>query len=527
MIRTEPSKCINTGLFRPLLLIVALMLVFVSSFAQDQYESRDVTGSWANPSNWNNTGSPLPPPTDSNGEEFDIYGKITLEGNLVINTQIISWLPLQTIPGVLTVHDTLIINGNLTVGADCELEIGPTGVLIVNGDFTMDGFLFFGGSGSNQGDVVVGGDLNIDYASNFDTEDGNTYVEGNTNDPGGNINGDVQDEDDLADDNPDLYDDVYDDCDTKPEITLAESDASGCPGSIATLTYTGTANGPDEYRIDFSDAAEGENFSDVPYTTLSGGDISVDIPPTATSGTYQAVLKVRDIDDQCISDAYDITVTVAVPSITLTSTNSDVCPEVAHAVFEYSNPINNPDRYSIDFDGTAEAEGFIDVTDATLSGSSIEVSLPADPAPGTYDATLTVENTSLGCTGISEGITITVLNPPEPGITVDASSDYSDDECFTLGYDLVLNGGTYSTYSWNISPSNNDAGDPLSKGGDGTSQVTYGNFTNPSATSRSYTVTLIVTNAASCSGEDTMDFILRRRPETGNAYYVPNTFDDQ
>jgi len=516
MIRPEPLKYILTRLIRPALLIGFLMLVSVTAYSQ--YESNDVVGNWEDGSSW--VDGNIPNSSTGFGDQIDIYGNITRNGSL--NIQFFS---------SLTIHDTLFIDGDLSVSSTSELTIGPDAVLIVNGNLDLDGLTIWGfeagGEGTNEGDLVVKGDMDVAEEAGFDTQNGNTYVEGDTNDPGGNIEGDVQDEEDLADDNPDLYDDVYDDCDSKPAITLAGSNATGCPGSIATYNYTNSINGPDEYRIDFGDNAEGEDFSDLPYTSLSGGTISVDIPPTATSGTYQAVLKVRDIDNQCISDANDITLTVAVPSVNLVSSNREVCPEAPYAGFEYSAPINNPDQYSIDFDGTAEAEGFADVTGATLSGSPIEVSLPADPAPGVYNATLTVENTSMGCSGTGEAIAITVLNPPEPEIAVDGSSNYSADECFTQGHDLVLNGGTYSSYSWSISPPNNDEGNPLSKSGAGTQQVAYGNFTNPNATSQTYTVSLTVTNAASCEGEDTMDFILRRRPETGDTHFVPNDYDDE
>ena len=493
--------------------IICFTLMSSTSFSQ--FVSNEVVGDWEDGSSWEE-GSAPDYPREWN-QLIDVYGKITRNGNLQISETI---LPDSR----LTVHDTLIIDGNLTIDAGVDLEIMDQGVLIINGDLDMDGLLIWGGSGTNNGDVVVKGNLNVDEEATFDTQDGNTYVEETIDDPENNIEGPVKDEEDLVDENPDLYDEAYDDCDPPPAINLLENNISGCPGSMVTFSYSGTTGNPDQYRIDFSSTAEGQGFSDISYTTLGGNDISFSVPSGVSSGTYHAVLTVRNSEEECVSDPYDLTISVSVPSITLINSNSNVCSGVTNASFSYSGTTNNPNQYSINFNEAANDEGFTDISNAPLSTSPIEIGVPESPAIGTYNAELTVEN-SLGCVSSALNITITILESPDPNITIDGSSDYSANDCFTEGHSLVLSlEETYNSYSWSIDPSNNDMGNLLSSSGEDAQTVTYSNFTNPDDPVRTYTISVNVNNNQ-CNGQTSKDFILNHRPETGNTYYVPNEFD--
>ena len=208
------TKFIRFSSFKYLkaILLAGLFVMFaLTSFSQ--YQSRDVVGDWAVDANWVGGSAP---DTEWNFEDVEINGKITQYDDLIIR------------PGVtLTIHDTLIVDGSLSVRYEANLIIDPGGVLIVNGNLNMDGVIIWifpiGGDGTNEGDIIVKGDLNVDEGSNFNTGSGNTYVEGDTNDPGGNIDGEIKDENDLAEENPDLYNEANG-CGTKPAIDLTTAD---------------------------------------------------------------------------------------------------------------------------------------------------------------------------------------------------------------------------------------------------------------------------------------------------------------
>jgi hypothetical protein len=104
----------------------------------------------------------------------------------------------------------------------------------------------------------------------------------------------------------------------------------------------------------------------------------------------------------------------ALPTITQ-GANPAVCEGSTTASLTYSGTTGTPDQYSIDFDAAAEAQGFTDVTLATLPASPITIAVPGSAAAGTYTATLTVKNSGSGCVSGGQAVTITVNAFSLPG----------------------------------------------------------------------------------------------------------------
>ncbi|UXP33996.1 choice-of-anchor L domain-containing protein [Reichenbachiella agarivorans] len=101
----------------------------------------------------------------------------------------------------------------------------------------------------------------------------------------------------------------------------------------------------------------------------------------------------------------------ATPTITL-GQNPVVCVGTTSGDLDFSATTNSPDTYSIDFDGAAEAFGFVDVVGATLSSSPIVIDIPAGADPDTYQATITVENASTACASSMVDFTVSVIGFP-------------------------------------------------------------------------------------------------------------------
>jgi hypothetical protein len=93
-----------------------------------------------------------------------------------------------------------------------------------------------------------------------------------------------------------------------------------------------------------------------------------------------------------------------------------VCAGSSSTNLNYTTTTGSPDEYSIDFDATAEAQGFVDVVNAALPASPITITIPALGAAGNYNAVVTVRNSSASCPSSSVPITITLL--ANPTITV-------------------------------------------------------------------------------------------------------------
>ena len=99
------------------------------------------------------------------------------------------------------------------------------------------------------------------------------------------------------------------------------------------------------------------------------------------------------------------------PTITLGS-NPAVCSGATSANLSYSATTSSPDRYSINFNAAAEAEGFTDVVLAALTASPIVITVPGAAANGVYNANLLVNNSTTGCSSGNYAITVTVVAQP-------------------------------------------------------------------------------------------------------------------
>ncbi|MFN8206744.1 MAG: gliding motility-associated C-terminal domain-containing protein [Bacteroidales bacterium] len=204
-----------------------------------------------------------------------------------------------------------------------------------------------------------------------------------------------------------------------PTITLG-ANPSVCRGTTtASLTYSATSGTPNQYSIDFDAAANLAGFTDVVNAVLPASPIVINVPGAMATGTYNAVLTVRNSGTTCSSISYPITITVnPIPTITL-GANPTVCQGTTTANLTYSATTGTPNQYSIDFDATANLAGFADVVNAALPASPIVITVPGAAAAATYNAVLTVRNSGTTCSSISYPITVTVS--PIPAITLGAN----------------------------------------------------------------------------------------------------------
>ncbi|MFV0375913.1 MAG: LamG domain-containing protein [Mangrovibacterium sp.] len=97
---------------------------------------------------------------------------------------------------------------------------------------------------------------------------------------------------------------------------------------------------------------------------MTGSPVSVS-PGTTTNYTY--TLTHATTNGEITYGTGTIAVTVnPLPTITVSNSEAKICEGDSPAVIAYSAITNSPDQYSIDFDTTAEGQGFTDVSAATL-----------------------------------------------------------------------------------------------------------------------------------------------------------------
>ncbi|WP_408038871.1 beta strand repeat-containing protein, partial [Tenacibaculum amylolyticum] len=210
--------------------------------------------------------------------------------------------------------------------------------------------------------------------------------------------------------------------DDDTSITLGASPAVCSGTTSASLPYTATGGSPDQYSITYDAAAIGQGFANVTTTALPVSPISLTVPAGAIPATYNGTITVTNSGTGASSTAVPFTVTVnSLPTITLSSSGVNTTYGVGGTVnLPYTATTGSPNQYSITYDAAALGEGFSNVTTATLPASPITITVPASADAATYNATLTVINSTTGC--VSNNVPITITVDPK-ALTVDVTAD--------------------------------------------------------------------------------------------------------
>ena len=188
------------------------------------------------------------------------------------------------------------------------------------------------------------------------------------------------------------------------------------------------------------------------FITLSdrqiiGTGTSITVSPTVTT-TYYTRKKGACNSTSCVSRSVTVN---PLPTITL-DPNVLTCQGLTNANLYYSATTNSPNQYSIDYDAAANTAGFIDVTNAVLSASPIVLVVPAGVSASSYNATLTVRNSTTGCISEVSNFAVTVnLRPSiplgsDPAVcqgTTTASLPYSattgSPDLYSINYNATAN----------------------------------------------------------------------------------------
>jgi hypothetical protein len=113
---------------RIILQLVIICLTGKAAFSQSHVSRNNYTGDWETATSW----SPpwTTPQTNILGNDITINGYITVNGSL----------SFSFLPSNLIINDTLVIDGDLTLGTFTNLTVNGNGILIVRGNLTIGDF---------------------------------------------------------------------------------------------------------------------------------------------------------------------------------------------------------------------------------------------------------------------------------------------------------------------------------------------------------------------------------------------------
>ncbi|MFQ3212517.1 MAG: hypothetical protein ACI9C9_000036, partial [Marivirga sp.] len=270
----------------------------------------------------------------------------------------------------------------------------------------------------------------------------------------------------------------------------------------------------------------------------NGGALNISTGALNTSMTSISVKALRiGITCETIFGTTAINVN-PLPTISL-GTNPIVCQGETSTSLTYSATTNSPNEYSIDFDATAEGEGFVDFNNTILPASPITITVPGAAVGGTYNANLIVTNTSTGCSSTNQAITIqvvdnvvalgTISNPTTCGGT-DGSIQLTRllaSTSYTVDY---VDDGVATSTSLSSSPAGNILISGLNAGAYTNISVTYlgcvSNIISSTSLSDPGSPNIIYntqSNPSTCSGTDGTISIMNL---TGNTLYDISYFVD-
>lgn len=196
-------------------------------------------------------------------------------------------------------------------------------------------------------------------------------------------------------------------------------------------------------------------------------------------------------------------VTVAVtekPSATI-GANPSVCSGITSANLSYSNPQGSPNQYKINWNASAEAQGFVDVPPTALPVSPITLTIPGGAIPATYNGDLTLINTTTTCESVLYPITVTINALPVVACPNDTTL-CSNEPAYTLT-GATPPGGVYS----------------------GTG-VSGGLFDPALANPGVNVITYTYTDVNLCSANCTIDITVNTAPIADAGTYPPACIDD-
>lgn len=88
-------------------------------------------------------------------------------------------------------------------------------------------------------------------------------------------------------------------------VSVSPSTPAVCLGTLSFVETLTTTQNPDQYKITWSAAAIAKGFTDVVYAANNlppSGSITINIPATATAGTYSGTLVIKNSTTACESD---------------------------------------------------------------------------------------------------------------------------------------------------------------------------------------------------------------------------------
>lgn len=287
------------------------------------------------------------------------------------------------------------------------------------------------------------------------------------------------------------------------EVTITVETTPATPGAITGSDNVNPSTSGLIYSITAVPTATSYTWTVPTGWAINSGQGSISISATSGAEGDDGNITVTATNSCGTSTASILAVTVTTaaipPTITL-GTDPTVCQGTTSADLSYSATTEDPDQYSIDYDATAESEGFIDIVDAALPASPIVHVVPGGASTGTYNGTLTVKNSSSGLSSSNYPITVTIITTPAtPGAISGSANVNPSTSGLVYSISAVPSADTYTwtvPTGWTINSGQGTVSISATSGTEGQDGDITVTATNTCGTSAASTLAVTVTAAA-------------------------------
>lgn len=194
-----------------------------------------------------------------------------------------------------------------------------------------------------------------------------------------------------------------------PQPGLISGNSPVCEGS--TQVYSVDAIGEVTFHWSFP----------TDWQIVSGGSTNA---VTVTVGTQSGAISVYTSNSCGDSSPQSLNVTTTPKDAVSLGPNPVVCPTITSAILTYTITAGNPNAFTLDFDAAANAAGFSDMNNYSLSGGQIVINVPWNSPVGDYNGMLTVFNWSSGCPSDPYPVMVSIKDDEAP-IIENCPGDFS------------------------------------------------------------------------------------------------------
>ncbi len=257
-----------------------------------------------------------------------------------------------------------------------------------------------------------------------------------------------------------------------PNVYTVTGGGAYCTGGAGSIVGLNNSETGVSYQLQLGGVNTG--------TPVAGTGSAISFGNQTTAGTY-TVIATRTVTGCTSTMTGSVTVSInPLPTIAL-SGSTNVCSGTTSLTLNYTNPVNSPDDYSIEWGTAAISAGFTNTGFTGLSGGTLTVG-GMQPVPGNFPVSILIRNSATGCQSVitngslcgtvnenqtlsltaPSGSFFTAINFASYGTPNGSCGSFSTSSCHAINSLSIVQAAAIGQNSFSVPATNGVFGDPCS-----------------------------------------------------------------